>query len=360
MTRRVFAVLLALALGLGLLGCAAAPGAQGTTAGQGTSLAPATPTQATTAVAADFPVTVTDAAGRQVAIEAEPQTLVSGYYITTSMLIALGQAHKLVGIEAKAATRPIYQLAAPALPQLPSVGTAKELDLEGCAALEPDLIILPLGLKDSVPALEALGLTVITVKPESLTLLQETILLLGTATGAKDRAAALLAYGTETEDFLATALDGAEQPAVYLAGNSSFLKTAGANMYQHTLIEMGGGVNAAAGLEDDYWAEISYEQLLGWNPDIIVIAPAAKYSREDILADGQLSGLDAVKNGRVFAMPAGLEAWDSPVPSGAVGSRWMASVLHPDRYSFDDFCADAARFYQDFYAFDLDTALLTK
>ena len=37
-----------------------------------------------------FPVTVTDAAGREVTIDEAPQKLVSGYYITTSMLIAWG------------------------------------------------------------------------------------------------------------------------------------------------------------------------------------------------------------------------------------------------------------------------------
>ena len=61
----------------------------------------------------EFPVTVTDAAGREVTIEQAPQRLVSGYYITTSMLIALGLEDRLVGIEAKADSRPIYALAAP-------------------------------------------------------------------------------------------------------------------------------------------------------------------------------------------------------------------------------------------------------
>ena len=36
-----------------------------------------------------YPVTVTDQAGREVVIEAEPQKLVSGYYISTSLMIAL-------------------------------------------------------------------------------------------------------------------------------------------------------------------------------------------------------------------------------------------------------------------------------
>src|SRR5699024_12794310 len=94
-----------------------------------------------------YPVTVTDQAGRQVTIESQPETLVSGYYITTSLLIALGLQDELVGIEAKADTRPIYALSAPELLELPSVGTAKEFDLWGCAALAPDLVILPLKLE---------------------------------------------------------------------------------------------------------------------------------------------------------------------------------------------------------------------
>ena len=76
-----------------------------------------------------YPVTVTDQAGREVVIEAEPQKLVSGYYISTSVLIALDLDEKMVGIEAKANKRAIYQLAAPELIALPNVGTAKEFDL---------------------------------------------------------------------------------------------------------------------------------------------------------------------------------------------------------------------------------------
>ena len=45
-----------------------------------------------------FPVTVTDALGREVTIEAEPQRIVSGYYIATSMLMALDKTDCLVGI----------------------------------------------------------------------------------------------------------------------------------------------------------------------------------------------------------------------------------------------------------------------
>ena len=96
-----------------------------------------------------YPMTLTDMAGRTVTLNAKPEKLVSGYYISTSALIALGLEDNLVGVEAKADKRAIYRLSAPQLVDLPSVGTAKEFDLEGCIALQPDLVILPLKLKEA-------------------------------------------------------------------------------------------------------------------------------------------------------------------------------------------------------------------
>lgn len=50
---------------------------------------------------------------------------------------------ELVGVEAKADKRTLYSLSAPELQSLPSIGTAKEFDLEGCAALTPTLSSCP-------------------------------------------------------------------------------------------------------------------------------------------------------------------------------------------------------------------------
>ena len=359
MKKRVLSLILAAAMALSLAACSN-PGtsSSGSAASQSASSVSSQADSSTQSEAA-FPVTVTDAAGREVTIEEEPEKLVSGYYITTSMLIALGHADKLVGIEAKADTRPIYALAAPELLELPSVGTAKEFDLEGCAALEPDLVILPLKLKDTVPALEELGLTVITVNPESLEELNETIKLLVAAIGDPMKGWELLDYNQQTQEFLAEILADVEKPRVYLAGNSSYLSTAGAAMYQNSLLELGGGENVAAELEDTYWADVSYEQLLSWNPEVIIMASDAAYSKDELLADPQLQQLDAVKNGRVYAMPSAFESWDSPVPSALVGSRWVASVLHGEEYDFEQFRADAADFYQQFYGVEIDTQLLS-
>lgn len=298
-----------------------------------------------------YPVTLTDQAGREVTIQEEPQRIVSGYYISTSALIALGLQDKLVGIEAKAAKRPIYQSSAPQLMDLPNVGTAKEFDLEGCAALEPDLVILPLKLKDAAKTLEDLGFPVLLVNPEDQAQLEEMISLIAAATNSQSSAQALLDFTAAQEALLEKTLEGTRTPSVYLAGNSALLSTAGDAMYQSDMIRLAGGVNAAAELTDTYWVEISYEQLLAWDPDYILLASDAGYTVEDVLADPNLADCAAVKNGNVFKMPGKAEAWDSPVPSGILGAVWLANLLHPEAFTEED-CAEVIdEYYETFYGF---------
>ena len=96
------------------------------------------------------------------------------------------------------------------------------------------------------------------------------------------------------------------------------------------------------------------------NPDIFVIPAAASYDVDDILNDKQLSSLNAVVNKNVYKMPSGIEEWDSPVPSGILGTMWLASILHSDEYPFETFVGDVQDFYKTFYGFEIDTKLITK
>ena len=296
-----------------------------------------------------YPVTVTDQAGREVTIEKEPSSIVSGYYISSSLLIALGLKDKVVGIEAKADKRPIYKLAAPEMTELPNVGTAKEFNLETCATLSPDLVILPMKLKDAAQSLTDLGITVLLVNPESQDLLTEMINTIATATNTNSEAAKLLAYIDSQKDMLTSALSGVEPESVYLAGNSSFLSTAGPSMYQSSIIELAGGKNAADSITDTYWAEISYEQLLAWDPSYIIIASDAEYTVDDIMNDPNLAECTAVKNSHVYAIPGDVEALDSPVPAGILASVWLAGILHPDQVSADTYTTEMTNYYETFY-----------
>lgn len=362
--KKLSAMLLALALSVSTTACGNSTASTTTaaeTAAEVTTEAASESAAETSAAAGDemtvtYPVTITDHLGREVTIEKQPESFVSGYYISTSLMIALGLDDQLVGVEAKADKRNIYKLSAPELTELPSVGTAKEFDLEGCAALKPDLVIVPTKLKDSIPAMEELGLTVIAVNPEDQTKLFETIDMISTAADVVEKGQELEYWISDALEGLKKSLDGVETPSVYLAGNSALLQTAGPEMYQSTLIENAGGVNAASDITDTYWADTSYEQVLSWNPDYIVLAADADYDVDSVLNDSALADCTAVKEGHIAQIPSDIEALDSPVPASFLGSYYVASILHPDVVTEDDFKTTEKNFYETFYGFTPESA----
>ena len=323
--------------------------------------APAPQPEPTTDVT--YPVTVKDMAGREVTLEKQPERIVSGYYISSSACIALGLTDKMVGIEDKSAKRPIYKLAAPALIDLPNVGSAKAFDLEACIATEPDLVILPMKQKDTAQTLQEMGIATLLVLPESHEQLIEMFTLIGTATNTVKQAEKLISYyntklSAVTE--LTRDIPDDEKPVVYLGSTSDILRTAPKEMYQASLITTAGGKNAGDVLEGSSWTDIDNETFLTMNPDIIVIptdnfaVSSPDYTAEDVMNNPTFSDVTAVKNSAVYQMPVGYEAWDSPVPSGILGTLWMLKTLHPELYPAEQFAADVNEFYTVFYGFSVN------
>lgn len=306
-------------------------------------------------------VTVTDQAGNTVTLEKPAERVVTCFYGQSYSMIALGLKDKLAAMETKADVRPIYSLAAPEFLELPNVGSQKEFNVEAAIEVEPDLVLLPKKLQDTAASFEAVGIPVAICYPESQELLEEQLVMIAALCGKPENAEKLLEYYDKKFGEVEKTVSGisdADKPTVYMASVSSYMAAAPKDMYQAALIEKAGGVNAAGQIDGDYWTELSYEQVLTMNPDIIVIPAEAKYTAEDVKNDEQFAEVTAVKNGAVYSMPKDFEAWDSPVPSGVLGTLWMLATIHGDLYSMDQMREDAAEFYREFYGFEADTSLI--
>lgn len=306
-------------------------------------------------------ITVTDQAGNTVTLEKPAEKIVTCFYGQSYSMIALGLKDHLAAMEVKANVRPIYNLAAPEFLELPNVGSQKEFNVEAAIAIEPDLVLLPKKLQDTASSFEAVGIPVAICYPESQELLEEQLVMIATLCGKPENAEKLIDYYHTKFDEMEKITEGIsdeEKPSVYMSSVSSYLAAAPKDMYQSTLIAKAGGVNAAGEVDGDYWTDLSYEQILAMNPEYIVIPAEAEYTADDVKNDAQLAEVAAVKNGAVYAMPKDFEAWDSPVPSGVLGSLWMLATIHGDLYSMDDMRADAADFYSEFYGFEADTSLI--
>ena len=93
---------------------------------------------------------------------------------------------------------------------------------------------------------------------------------------------------------------------------------------------------------------IDMEQLLIWNPEVIMFAPDSAYS--SVGTDDTWGQLDAVKNGRYYEVPFGPYNWMGFPPSvnRYIGMIWMAQLLYPDVAGYDMY-TEAAEFYDLFY-----------
>ena len=81
--KKILSVLLASVMMLSLAACSNQPTEEKSSSGSSS--------KQTASLETTYPVTLTDALGREVTIEEEPERLVSGYYITTLSLIHICQ-----------------------------------------------------------------------------------------------------------------------------------------------------------------------------------------------------------------------------------------------------------------------------
>lgn len=150
-----------------------------------------------------------------------------------------------------------------------------------------------------------------------------------------------------------------ERPVVFNAYESSHLVTLGGDTFLDERIRIAGCRNAAAsvrtlgkreGLHSGL-AEVSMEQVLAWNPDILVVNSG---SPEELERDPAWRTVKAVKEKRVYKQPAGIFIWNRPTAESAVlHPLWLAMLAHPDRFSDLDIRAEVRRFYHEVFEYDL-------
>ncbi len=122
-------------------------------------------------------------------------------------------------------------------------------------------------------------------------------------------------------------------------------------------IDEAGAINVATPLGRGTEVTISREQLLGWDPTIIIAAERSFY--ESLRRNPAWRRLSAVRNHRVYLEPSNPFGWIEG-PSGInrlIGLYWLSSLFYPDATQ-EDLRATACDFYDKFYEISLTNAQL--
>ena len=314
----------------------------------------AEPTEVVTAEPTVAPIVIVDVIGREVTLEQPATKLTGTHNPTLNAAVVLGGGGKyLAGFGSKSMGRALYEQVIEGFDVLPEVGKGSNINIESVIATGADLVILPERHQDLVPQFEAANIPVLVIldSTENFETVKQTMKLLGMALGENEKAEKISSFlDSQLKNAQNLLKDVTEKPSVLFLGGSSALSVAPGSMIQTTLIEAGGGVNAVSGVEGlGGFVDVSIEQIIAWNPDVIWFPQYADFTADDLLNDPAWSSISAIQNKRVYEFPSKLEPWDQPTAALALGVDWALYNLHPDLYSFESLMKNVDEFYTIVY-----------
>jgi len=268
------------------------------------------PTTAPTAVAV---ASVTDSAGRVVAIPTSVSKIISLAPSTTEMIYALGKGSAVVAID----------MYSDYPPEVSSVAKISNPDMtynyEQIAALAPDMVFAAgITSPDVITAIEKLNIPVVVVGSVNTTFesIKSDITLVGTLLGATSEATTLTTQmQVDWDALVAKATNIDSKPRVFWeldATDPSKPYTIGAGGFVNELLVAAGGINVFGDVENPY-PQVSVEQVVAAAPDIIILADSLYGVTPDMVANrAGWEGIPAVKNQSVFPIDDNLVSRPGP------------------------------------------------
>jgi len=273
-------------------------------------------------------LTLTDGLDREITLDGPAQRVVSLAPSNTEILFAVGAGSQVVG-------RDEFSDYPAEAASLESVGGSfGEYSVEAIVALEPDLVVAAeINTPEQVKSLEDLGITVYYFKnPTDFEGMYKDLGTMGILTGHEDEAAALVeSLSARVEAVEAAVANVTEKPTVFyeIDGTDTAKPwTTGPGTFMDTMITMAGGVNIGGVLSDSY-AQISVEEIVLQDPDVIVLGDTLYgVTIESIAERAGWGDLTAVKEGKIFAFDDNLAS--RPGPRLVDGLEELLKILHPE------------------------------
>lgn len=302
----------------------------------------------------------TDSTGRTVTLPEEiTRIAVSGPLSQVYILPLAGDM--LVGVsnayaEDAAEYLPAYIFEKTEIGQL--YGGKGEMDLEALLAAAPDVVI-DIGEAKKTTADDLTALTEQTGIPfihidATVASAPEAYRTLGKLLGREEKAEELASWCENTYADISAMMekvdaDNARKRLLYCLGDTGTFVLAEGSFHAETVNMMSSN---AAVVEDVVSSgagnEVDLEQILLWDPEVILFAPDSCYA--DIAGAPQWQSVRAVAEGNYYETPYGPYGWLSSPPAVQryLGLLWLGELLYPD-YADYDLQEEVTEYYRLFY-----------
>ena len=250
---------------------------------------------------------------------------------------------------------------------LSNFGMGDAVNYEAVIAANPTIAINSGKINDAMVSdcdalSESLGIPVVAVDNE-LNNSAEAFRFMGELLGVEDHAEELAQYAEQVFTDINALSDIPEEKkvSVYFGNGEDSLETAPRGSQHAQILDVINAVNVAdLELGDGSRVQISAEQLLAWDPNVIVVNGEPKADKsgssaaEDILSNPDYASLKAVQDQKVYGTPNAPFSWvDRPAgPNRLIGMRWFSALIYPE-YIKCDINEEIHKFFDLFYHVDL-------
>lgn len=312
--------------------------------------------------------TFVDSTGRAVPIPAKIEKIAISGPLSQIYILPLA-GDMLVGVsnayaEDAALYLPAYLLEKTEIGQL--YGGKGEMDLEALLAAGPDVVI-DIGEAKKTTAQDLTALTEQTGIPflhidATVATAPEAYRTLGKLLGREEKAEQLASWCQDTYAGMLALMervdaDNARKELLYCLGDKGSNVLAQGSFHAETIDLMGRNL---AVVEDVVSGgagnEVDLEQILLWDPDVILFAPDSCYDR--VAGDAGWQNVSAVAGGNYYRAPYGPYGWLSSPPSVQryLGMLWLGRLLYPQYITYD-LQEKVTEYYQLFYGCQLTDSM---
>ncbi|MDY3832604.1 MAG: ABC transporter substrate-binding protein [Candidatus Ventricola sp.] len=302
----------------------------------------------------------TDSTGREVTVDQEisriavtgPLGQIVVFAIAPDMLVGIPGAWNP---EAKAFLDEQYY-SLPVLGQL--YGGKGDLNLEELLKAAPQVVIdigEPKGsIAEDMDALtEQTGIPFVHISAY-LESMDETYTMLGELLGLEEAAGVLAETCTRIYSRAVEMMQGVEKVnMLYVTGENGLNVLANGGYHSGVIDMMANNVAVVENVSSKGTGnEVDMEQILNWNPDVIVFSENSIY--DTVGEDPVWQNVSAIANNRYYEVPFGPYNWigQPPAVQRLLGMMWLGKLLYPEAATYDLY-DEVAQYYQLFYHCDL-------
>lgn len=299
--------------------------------------------------------TVNDMSGKPIQVPANIQRIADAWPAHNEVLTMLGAGQKIVATILTKKQMPWLYKVNPQLANATTTFTKTDVNVEELVKTKPDIAFIPSSY-NYAKKVTSLGITVVELNFTNFDELKKCFEVTGDILGndAKQKAQEYNSYLDSKlkmiTDITSKIPDG-QKPRVLHINTLSPLTVDGSKTIIDSWISAAGGINVASDIKGNM-KEASMEQILKWNPDVIILGPDAQ-KQANVIKTGAWLKVAAVKNGKVYNNPEGAYMWDRYSAEEALQIQWAAKILHPDKFASLDINKETINFYKEFLNYNL-------